>query len=95
MDAKQASAYADPVPVRLDHRTAELVTELAQASGLNKSEILRRAVRYAIPRFLSGEADLVRLPAGGQHGNGVGQKLMLLTAEPDLRIAEPPEQSRQ
>lgn len=52
-----------PVPVRLDGRESDLVSRIAKATGLNKSEILRRACRFALPRFLSGKINIARVVA--------------------------------
>lgn len=52
------STKKNPVPVRLDEPEDKLVSDLNEKTGLVKSEILRRACRFALPKFLSGEVDI-------------------------------------
>lgn len=39
-----------PIPVRLDDVDVELIARLQAATGINRSEIIRRAVHYALVR---------------------------------------------
>lgn len=57
------SEKTDPFPVKLDRPTALIVERLKKKTGLNRSEILRRAIRFAAPKFLSGEVSV--MDAGG------------------------------
>lgn len=55
------STLSDPYPVKLDHSTDSVVKKLKTKTGLSHSEILRRAVRYAAPKFLSGEVNVAEV----------------------------------
>lgn len=57
-----AEHYSDPYPVKLDKPTEKVVLRLKKKSGFTNSEILRRAVRYAAPKFLSGEVNIADIP---------------------------------
>lgn len=58
-----ATTKMTPVPVRLNRAEQVSVGEIARTTGLSKSEILRRACRFAFPKFLSGEVDISRVVA--------------------------------
>lgn len=47
------------VPLRLTGEDYKAVAALASKVGLPVSEILRRSVRMAVPKFLDGTADLM------------------------------------
>lgn len=51
-------AKGNPLPVRLDKATSDVVAKLKTRTGMNTSEVLRRAVRYAAPLFLSGQVSI-------------------------------------
>ena len=53
-----SNTKTDPYPVKLDWATKDVVTKLKSRTGLSRSEILRRAVRYAAPLFLSGQVSI-------------------------------------
>lgn len=55
---KKSERYDDPIPVKLDKPTGRVVRDLKKMSSFQVSEILRRAVRYAAPKFLSGEVNM-------------------------------------
>lgn len=61
---------SSPVPVRLEKDEKKVIKVLAKQSGLSVSEVLRRAVRYAAPRFLSGEAPLGLQPIAAAKKGG-------------------------
>lgn len=51
----------NPIPVRLDPLEDSRLSEIAAQTGLSKSEVVRRACRFAMPKFLSGEVDVARV----------------------------------
>lgn len=51
-----------PIPVRFCENEAREVRQLKDQTGLSLSEIVRRAVRYAAPKFLSGKANISNFP---------------------------------
>ena len=53
---------SDPVPVRFDEPEHEGLVTINDETGLNKGEIIRRACRFAFPKFISGEVDICRAP---------------------------------
>lgn len=56
-------AKGNPKPVRFDHNDSLLISQLQQRSDppLSATEIIRRSVRFAVPKFLSGEAPLTEI----------------------------------
>lgn len=48
-----------PVPVRLGPSEEEGVAALASKTGISKAEIIRRCLRFALPEFIDGGADLL------------------------------------
>ncbi len=48
-----------PVPVRLGPTEEDGVTSLAARTGISKAEIIRRCLRFALPEFMEGGADLL------------------------------------
>lgn len=46
---------SNPTPVRLDNLEEAWLLYLKKETGLSKSDLLRRAFRYAGPRFVSKE----------------------------------------
>lgn len=48
-----------PIPVRLGLTEEEGVTTLAAKTGISKAEIIRRCLRFALPEFIEGGADLL------------------------------------
>lgn len=50
-----------PKPVRFTQSEEKQLAELASHTGLNFSELVRRAVRFAAPRFLSGAVSVLTL----------------------------------
>ena len=57
------SEKTDPIPVKLDWATKRIVDQLKRKSGLSRSEVLRRAIRFSAPKFLSGEASILEAGA--------------------------------
>jgi hypothetical protein len=50
-----------PIPTRYDPPENKLIRDLHNATGLPMAEIVRRASRFALPRFASGEIDILTL----------------------------------
>jgi hypothetical protein len=53
---------ADPMQFRPDAKTEEMLNQLRDVTPLEKQEIVRRALGFALPKFLSGEVPLVTVP---------------------------------
>lgn len=51
----------DPIPTRFDPREDKLIRDLNRATGLPMAEIIRRAGRFAFPKFQSGEINILTL----------------------------------
>ena len=49
----------NPIPVRFDKVDEDELKELSGTSGFSMRALIRSAVRYAIPRFKSGEANIL------------------------------------
>jgi hypothetical protein len=49
----------NPIPTRFDGPEAKFLEDLHLQTGLGKSEIIRRAGRYAFPKFLSREINIL------------------------------------
>jgi hypothetical protein len=54
-----AAAKGHPVPVRFDVPEEKFLDDLAASTGLKKAEIIRRAGRYAFPKFLNREINIL------------------------------------
>ncbi len=54
-----------PHPIRFDDEEKKLITDLQDRTSpaLSVNEVMRRAIRYAVPKFISGEAPLTTLKA--------------------------------
>jgi hypothetical protein len=55
-----------PTTVKLNAEEEAFVTKLQGQTDISKSDIIRRAVRYAGPKFLSGEVNLLTLVEAGK-----------------------------
>lgn len=57
---KKASSLQklDPVPVRFDQSEKTQLEELSKNTGINTSVLIRLALKYTLPRLLSGEISL-------------------------------------
>lgn len=53
----------NPVPVRLDPMDSIDVDNLSENTGIPKAEIIRRCLRFALPKFIGGKADLLKYGA--------------------------------
>jgi hypothetical protein len=56
-----AGSKGSPVPIRFSPRDARMLGELKQLTGLPIAEIVRRAVRFAGPKFTSGEVQILEV----------------------------------
>jgi hypothetical protein len=59
---QRAGTKSNPIPVRFDARELEVLADLCARTGLKKAEIIRRAGRYAFPKFLNRKIDILDLP---------------------------------
>jgi hypothetical protein len=50
-----------PTPVRFSKDEEKQLRKLKEKTGLNLSELIRRAVRFATPKFMSGEINVATL----------------------------------
>lgn len=46
-------------PVRLDPQEAKMTKLIKSKTGLSEAEIIRRSLKFALPKFLSKEVDLL------------------------------------
>jgi DNA-directed RNA polymerase alpha subunit len=54
-------AKTKPIPFRPDDGVREIIAILARQTGMSQSEVLRRACRFSLPKFASGEVDISRV----------------------------------
>ena len=54
------------IPTRFNPEEESFIIDLKKQTDLSKSEIIRRAVRFAGPKFLSGEVNLMTLIGAAQ-----------------------------
>lgn len=54
-----AGKKGNPIPTRFDGAEEKFLEDLHVRTGLGKTEIIRRAGRYAFPKFLSREIDIL------------------------------------
>lgn len=54
-----------PHPIRFDDVEKKLIGDLQKRTdpSMSVNEVMRRAIRYAVPKFISGEAPLTTLTA--------------------------------
>lgn len=51
-----------PIPVRFSEEETEMLTTMKSATSLPLADIVRRAVRFALPKFQSGEVNPLQIP---------------------------------
>lgn len=56
---EKKQSKGNPIPVRFDGAEENTLDDIATATGLGKAEIIRRAGRYAFPKFLSREVNIL------------------------------------
>lgn len=61
MATKATAGTGKQSSVRFDKPEAEFLDRAKRATGLSKREIIRRACRFALPKFLSGQVDIMKL----------------------------------
>lgn len=64
MAEESASAEAvkgEPIPTRFDDAEDRLIRDLNRLTGLPMAEIIRRAGRFALPKFASGRVNILTL----------------------------------
>ena len=59
MSVTRESTKLSPVPFRPDAAMVEALALLSERTQLPKADIIRRAVAFALPKFLSGEVPIV------------------------------------
>jgi len=52
---------AVPIPVRFKDAEMQMMQQLQELTNLSRSDLVRRACRYAFPRFLQNEVNLLTL----------------------------------
>jgi hypothetical protein len=62
---------SNPIPVRLDEGSDAVLSGLSERTGIPKAELVRRSLRFALPKFVTGEADLLSYGAPKEKGVGV------------------------
>ncbi len=60
-EADQGEELGNPFPVRLKKGTQKVLLDVKKKSHLDKSELIRRCVEWALPKFLSGEIPIVEV----------------------------------
>jgi hypothetical protein len=56
-----ATKKSTSIPTRFEKVEIDFIDQVKMKTRLGKSEIIRRAVRFAGPKFLSGEVDILTL----------------------------------
>lgn len=59
---KEEAPFGQPIPTRFDPDQEAMIRGLAASLGLPRSEIIKRACAYMLPKFASGEVPLVAMP---------------------------------
>jgi hypothetical protein len=54
-----ATVSDTPYPVKLDSGSLEISKRIKKKTHLSRSDILRRAIQFALPKFESGEVDIL------------------------------------
>ncbi len=49
----------DPIPTRFDVPEDTLIRKINESTGLSMAEVVRRSVRFAGPKFVSGEVNIL------------------------------------
>lgn len=49
----------NPIPTKFDGPEDAFIRNLARETGFSRGEIIRRAVRFAGPKFVSGEINIL------------------------------------
>lgn len=59
---REASTLAknNPQPIRFDPTEEKLIRDIADDTGLTLAEVVRRMSRFALPKFLSGKANIMK-----------------------------------
>lgn len=70
-----ATVTGNPIPTKFDQAEEKLIRDLGKMTGLPLAQIIKRAGRYALPKFASGEIDILTLKpkprkAGAHKDNG-------------------------
>jgi hypothetical protein len=65
---KTIKATGSPIPIRFAEEDEVLLRKLQQLTGLAVSNLIRRSVRYATPRFIDGRVNLLTLQEQSSKG---------------------------
>lgn len=58
----KAKQRPDPIGVRFTEEEGDMLKEMKRRTGLPLANIIRRAVRFAVPKFQSGEVNPLEIP---------------------------------
>jgi hypothetical protein len=61
MKTTHPTASGSPIPIRFAPGDEVMLRQLKEFTGISISNIIRRAVRYATPRFMDGRVNLLTL----------------------------------
>lgn len=50
-----------PIPTRFDETEETLLRQIAKVTGLAVGQVIKRAARFALPKFASGEVNILTL----------------------------------
>lgn len=56
---EKKTSKGSPIPVRFEESDLEIINDLAARTALPLADIVRRAVRFAGPKFLSGAINII------------------------------------
>lgn len=73
----EITVTGDPIPTKFDPAEEKMIREINRLTSLPLAQIIKRGMRFALPKFVSGEVSILTLePAkvGAElqplHGNG-------------------------
>jgi len=58
---RESNAKSVPQPVRFDAPEEKLIRQMARESGISLASVIRRCCAYALPKFTSGEINILNL----------------------------------
>jgi hypothetical protein len=56
----------ESIPTRFNPEEEKCLDEIVEQTGVSRSMAIRQAVKYALPKFLSGEVDILKLVPGAR-----------------------------
>lgn len=63
---KGETPFGLPIPTRFDLDEETMIRELAAQLDIPRSEVIKRACKYVLPKFASGELPLITMPAASE-----------------------------